>query len=281
MAGWILVPCLVSLRAEFTRIAPNRDTASDGSIGDARHRAESSDHNADDTPGSRTPYTDSDNIPEVHAIDVDNDLKRPPITFDQCIQTIVTRHRAGQDDRLQNVIWNRRIWSRSWGWTARAYTGASQHTEHGHFSARYGSGSGPGNPENDTRPWGLLDLIEGDDVELTDLIGDKGNPRRTVGDVFRDLAKLRGYQVGDPVDTKNAVILPGSPIGKLMGIPGQLDTLGKALLAAIAANQGVDVDEDAIAAGVVAGLTPEKIAAWIPAGIAQEVVDLLAARMQA
>lgn len=39
-------------------------------VGDAAHAAQSSDHNEDDTPGRRTPQTDSDNVPEHRAIDV-------------------------------------------------------------------------------------------------------------------------------------------------------------------------------------------------------------------
>lgn len=148
-ASWVLVACLVSLRSEFNALAPARDKASDGSIGDTSHAASSSDHNPDET-GS-TPYEDSDNLNEVHAIDVDNNLNLPGWTMTKCVDIIVERHRTGQDDRLQNVIWNHTIWSRSWGWTARAYTGPSPHTEHAHFSARYTTAQ-----ESDTSPWGLL-----------------------------------------------------------------------------------------------------------------------------
>jgi hypothetical protein len=61
------------------------------------------------------------------------------------------------------------------------------------------------------------------------------------------------------------------------------DQLFGAMLALLqtAAGQQVDVDEDAIAAAVLASLTPEKIVAGIPEGIAQQVVDLLGQRMQA
>lgn len=50
-------------------------------------------------------------------------------------------------------------------------------------------------------------------------------------------------------------------------------------VASLAAKVGVDVDEDAIAAGVLAGLTPERIAAAIPQDLAEQVVDALAARL--
>jgi hypothetical protein len=152
MAGWTLVPCLSSLRAEFNALAPDRDKASDGSIGDAAHSASVSDHN---------PAADG----QVHAIDVDDDLRRAGWDMARAVQIIVTRHRYGADDRLQNVIYKApgqgsKIWSRSWGWTARAYTGSNPHDKHAHFSARYTTAQ-----ENDTRPWGLLAAQAADDKE--------------------------------------------------------------------------------------------------------------------
>ncbi|GAA3348435.1 hypothetical protein GCM10020358_66940 [Amorphoplanes nipponensis] len=160
MASWSLVPCLVTLRSEFNQVAPGRDKSSDGSIGDTAHAQSSSDHNPDET-GS-TPYEDADSINEVHAIDVDRDLRTPGWTMPKAVEIIVVRHRQGRDDRLQNVIYNRRIWSRSWGWTARAYTGSNAHTQHAHFSARYTTAQ-----ERDTRPWGLLEAEEDDMATIT------------------------------------------------------------------------------------------------------------------
>lgn len=150
MAAWELVPCLISLRAEFNALAPARDKASDGSIGDTAHGASSSDHNPDET--GATPYEDSDSLNEVHAIDVDKSLNGSPLTMEQCVDIIVERHRTGKDDRLQNIIYKRRIISRSWGWKEwRAYGGSNAHTEHAHFSARYTTAQ-----ERNTSPWGLL-----------------------------------------------------------------------------------------------------------------------------
>jgi hypothetical protein len=160
MVSWILVPCLVALRNEVNRLAPNRDKASDGSIGDSAHSQTSSDHNPDET--GRTPYEDADSRNEVHAIDIDRDLRKPGWSMQKCVEIIVVRHRTGQDNRLQNVIYNRRIWSRSWGWTARAYTGSNPHNQHAHFSARYTTAQ-----ENDTRPWGLLEAEDDDMATIT------------------------------------------------------------------------------------------------------------------
>ncbi|MGX6603054.1 hypothetical protein ACWKSP_13075 [Micromonosporaceae bacterium Da 78-11] len=159
MASWILVPSLVALRDEFNALAPRRDKASDGSIGDTAHAQESSDHNPDET--GNTPYEDADNVNEVHAIDVDADLRQAGWTMDRALEVIITRHREGRDDRLQNVIYNRRIWSRSTDWASRVYTGDNPHTEHAHFSARYTTAQ-----ESDTRPWGLLE----DDVTKSEFI---------------------------------------------------------------------------------------------------------------
>lgn len=164
MASWILVPSLISLRDEFNMLAPNRDHASDGSIGNEAHANSSSDHNPDET--GATPYEDADKRNEVHAIDTDDDLRLPDWSMSKCVGIIVMRHRTGLDDRLQNVIYNRVIYSRSWGWTGRVYSGASPHTEHAHFSNRYTDAA-----ESNTKPWGLLaayeaELKEKDDVAL-------------------------------------------------------------------------------------------------------------------
>lgn len=153
MASWILVPCLVTLRNEFNTLAPSRDVSSDGSIGDSAHASSSSDHNPDET--GRTPYEDADNINEVHAIDVDVNLNRTGWTMTKAVDIIVTRHRNGYDDRLQNVIYNGLIYSESWGWTAKEYTGANPHKLHAHFSAKYIT-----RLENDIKPWGLLNQSE-------------------------------------------------------------------------------------------------------------------------
>jgi hypothetical protein len=169
MTSWVLVADLGSLRNEFNVLSPGRDKASDGSIGDTAHAEESSDHNPDET--GTTPYEDPDNINEVHAIDVDSDLRKPGWDMQRCVDIIVGRHKNGEDSRLQNVIYNHRIWSRSWGWTAHSYTGTSAHTEHAHFSSRYGSGSTTANPENVVKGWGLLlaeDNAQEDDMPFTE-----------------------------------------------------------------------------------------------------------------
>ncbi len=156
--AWILVPSLISLRKEFNELAPGRDHESDGSIGDGEHSQNSSDHNPDET--GKTPYEDADDRSEVHAIDVDADLRLTGWSMAKAVAIIVDRHQHGLDDRLQNVIHNRRVWSRTWGWTSREYTGKNPHDKHAHFSARYTTTA-----ESDTRPWGLLARQEQENQE--------------------------------------------------------------------------------------------------------------------
>lgn len=170
MAGWILVPCLVSLRGELNTLSPGRDKATDGSIGDAAHAAEPSDHNPDET-GTPERY-DSDNINEVHAIDVDKDLRKSGWDATRVARTIASRHARGLDNRLEYIIWNRQIASRSTGWAWVPYDGSNPHTDHIHFSSRYDTAA-----ENNTAPWGLLE--EEDDFSM----------------LFKDLDQFKDYMV--------------------------------------------------------------------------------------
>jgi hypothetical protein len=151
VTNWVLIDCLKALFAEFNRIAPGRDKASDGSIGDTAHQHEVSDHNPDET-GS-VPIHDADHVNEVHAIDVDNNLNESDLTMEKVVQFLLGRCRSGAEKRLRYIIYNRRIWSASSGWVQKAYTGASAHTEHAHFSASYDS-----KLEASTASWHLEDI---------------------------------------------------------------------------------------------------------------------------
>lgn len=139
-----LCPSGATLRAEFNTLAPARDHASDGWIGDAAHQQEDSDHN----PDARG---------VVHAIDVDDDLNESDLTMERVVQFLIGRCRTGAERRLTYVIYNRRIWSASHSWTQRTYTGKSPHTEHAHFSFTVTA-------EGNTSPWHLGDIP----VALTD-----------------------------------------------------------------------------------------------------------------
>lgn len=127
-----LINGLIVLRSEFDTVNPHRDHSSDGWIGDDRHARTISDHNPD-------------SLGIVHAIDVDKD----GVPMAKIAAFLVGRSKAGTETRLQYVIFRRVIWSRSWGWTARRYTGINPHTAHAHFSARYADVAG------NAEPWGV------------------------------------------------------------------------------------------------------------------------------
>jgi hypothetical protein len=221
MSDWILIASLNRLFADFDQLAPHRAHASDGSIGDTAHQEEVSDHNPDET-GS-VPIHDADKINEVHAIDVDSDLRTPGLTMEAVVQFLLARCRSGAEDRLRYIIYYQRIWEADNGWRERAYTGASQHREHAHFSASYTTskeanaaswhlGSVPVALTTDDKTWikaAIADLL---DVK----IDDDAHGNRTVGDVLRDVAKLRGYLVGDALDTANAAVPSGAPIARVV-----------------------------------------------------------------
>lgn len=148
----VLIPSLVALRDTFNRYCPKRDKTTDGWIGNEAHAAAVSDHNPDET--GNVPIHDADHINEVHAIDVDKDLRatdaRGAFTMDRAVRQIVEDHRAGRERRLRYVIFDGEIWSASWGWSARAYTGANPHDQHAHFSGSYDSAR-----EADDSPWNI------------------------------------------------------------------------------------------------------------------------------
>lgn len=220
--SWDLVPCLVNLRSEFNALAPGRDRASDGSIGDQAHRDRTSDHNVDDGPGQgSTPSEDADSRPEVHAIDVDADLRKAGWSMERAVQVIVGRHRSGADDRLQNVIYNRRVWSRSWGWTERDYTGSNPHDKHAHFSSRYTAAQ-----ESDTRRWGLLAADQGDDLmDAAEFYASAARAARGDADATaadrtnrNNAVQVTRFALGLPVVDQTAENLPSGPSGQLARI---------------------------------------------------------------
>lgn len=172
-----LIPCLVTLRAEYNTAAPGRDKGADGWIGDSAHQERQSDHN----PDSRS---------LVHALDIDSTGPWPdPDWFDASVKLIVDRQRKGLDDRLEYVIWNRQIASRDRGWTWRTYTGTSDpHINHAHFSGRH---SVP--REKNTGPWHLEEVP----VALT--ADDKKWIQSAIAaEVAKVAGQVWGYRLDDP-----------------------------------------------------------------------------------
>jgi hypothetical protein len=136
MASWELTDGLQDLRAQVNEAFPGRDKASDGTIGDTAHQAETSSHNRDDTPGSKPEWDgDPDSTPEVRAWDMDSDLNAAPATAQQVVDHI--RKLSGVSSVLRYMIYNRKIYRASNGWVPETYTGPSPHTEHIHFTGQF------------------------------------------------------------------------------------------------------------------------------------------------
>jgi hypothetical protein len=110
------------LRLQVDDSFPDRDRASDGWLGDARHSARSSDHNPD-----------ADGI--VRAIDIDRDLSgkaKPDLMPDLADQIRLCAKRG--DKRISYVIFDGRIASSKKAWRWRPYDGANKHNHHCHVS---------------------------------------------------------------------------------------------------------------------------------------------------
>lgn len=202
MTAWQVVPGLLALRDEYNAAGPARDKGADGTIGDTAHQSRPSDHNVDDTPGSLTPHTDTDSVPEVHALDIDNSGPwRQGFDFPASVERVRARHAAGADDRLNYIIWDHRIAERSNGYRWAPYGGTDLHTGHAHFSSRYGSGTAAaGNPEADISPWYVYPEVVVDQADVdkiakavVDLIGARFGlaklGARTVGGTLNSLAE--------------------------------------------------------------------------------------------
>lgn len=134
MVDWYLAPMLETGRTEVNRRWPNRDKASDGTIGDEAHQGTRSDHN----PNSRG---------SVNAWDIDvNGVDIPEI--------------LSAFERLPGAhywIYNRRIADADNDWRPVQYTGSNPHTLHAHLSIRQSVLA-----EQDTRPWGIYPYREED-----------------------------------------------------------------------------------------------------------------------
>jgi hypothetical protein len=126
-------------------------------------------------------------------------------------------------------------------------------------------------------------------VRAADVIAGYGRPAYGSNDSEEGL-DMDAKQVYDAVWERDAVPAPpDGPSGPNWRARSYLTNtyreVGTALtkldqiLAAVSTLPGTDVDEDAIVSGVLAGLTPEAIAAAIPDELAEQVVDALAERL--
>jgi hypothetical protein len=111
--SWRLANSLITLRDQLNQLYPNRNKASDGTIGDAAHAGTVSEHN----PNAAGVVT---------AIDITHD---PANGLD--IQQLANNLSSSGDSRIWYIIANKRIWEAGQWYP---YTGADSHTSHIHIS---------------------------------------------------------------------------------------------------------------------------------------------------
>lgn len=229
-AGWI--PAFFTA---LDKIAPNRDRASDGTIGDMAHATGTSGHNPDDTPGVTAERQDSDDRPEVRAADASSNL-RCPITMQQVVDAILAY--PPDRNRLIYIIFNGYIWSASNGWMRATYTGSDKHHTHVHAS---------GNPaaDADTRPWqSILNLGTVDMPDFTRADTNAYEQACRTEALFYDLPATRdGVNVGKPGGVNQLHV-------RLVGLEVKFDALTTAFtaLAGAITDAGGDVDVAALMA---------------------------------
>jgi hypothetical protein len=142
--SWRLAGCLVVLRDEFDRLAPNRSKRSDGTIGDPAHAARASRHN-------------KNRYGVVTALDITHD---PANGCD--VHAIARRIVLDPHDELDYVISDGQIASRpDFRWWP--YDGSNPHTSHAHFGVGQGPDRDPRPPYDSTAPWGVSN-VEDDDM---------------------------------------------------------------------------------------------------------------------
>ncbi len=116
--NWRVQGNLKVITADIKKVCPQ---ATVYSVGDASHQSRASDHN---------PWNWGYGI-VVSAIDV---MIRNGFTKTDAANLV--KALKGRSD-IQYIIYNRTIWSASWGWKARAYRGSDPHTDHVHVSAKH------------------------------------------------------------------------------------------------------------------------------------------------
>ena len=139
--SWRVAASLLTLRDQVDALYPGRDKASDGTIGDAAHQAEVSDHNPDASG-------------VVRALDITHD---PAHGCD--IDKLSDALASGMDPRVSYVIANRLIMSGPAGpspWAWRTYGGSDPHTGHIHLSVVADAIA------DSNEPWSLPGLTGGD-----------------------------------------------------------------------------------------------------------------------
>lgn len=262
MVAWYLNPFLTSWRGQVNTACPHRTKSSDGTIGDEAHQQTDSQHNRD-TDGS------------VDAWDCDVNLLGSPTPTGTAAEIALMWTLIGEFERqpqAQLWIFRGRIANRDVGnWRVRTYSGPNKHDHHCHFQSRQARENQPYTGELDE----VLPATNrtGDDMTKAEMLAllrsDEGKQAVAQAVWEQNIGAATG---GANQQAQSVVVTTNVRAGYLANqwapaVSAVLTKLG-ADLAALDA----DVDEDELAL---------KLAAAIPAGLAQKVADELYSRLAA
>jgi hypothetical protein len=185
--AWRVAEALLTLRSEIDKLYPDRNKASDGTIGNAAHATRVSDHN---------PWVKDGNVGVVTAMDITNDPTHGPYLPD--LAFMLRNMGKSGDKRVKYVIFNRRIASSVADWKWRAYTGPNAHTHHLHLSVSFDR------EFYDSRARWFPEMVpvkpaEVDDPEMVDMIIGKFKPDGRLfvinGDVKRQISRAEADEL--------------------------------------------------------------------------------------
>lgn len=238
MAAWRLAGSLVQLCAEIRAEWPD---AVIGSIGDAAHQAEASDHNPEDH--------DSDPATPAVVCAID-----PMADHVDCAE-LVRRILANPHPDLAYVIHNGTIWHRRNNFRPAPYTGSDRHINHAHISVGTGSDGHRMPPFDDPTQWGVTRMMT--------LAHQKGRPADEIWlcDGIRRRPVRSTQELADIREASKIGLLPPLALGGNVFEAVRLDALGDVWQVVTdptpAEPAPVDVDAlaDKLLAGVLAKLT--------------------------
>lgn len=225
--AWIVVPNLLELRDQLNKIAPNRDKASDGTVGDYNHSKGKSSHNPDDTVGNAEWEGDPDGKEEIRAIDLDVDFKVPGLTAEKLVNHLIKYAKNGTFWWIRYIIYDRKIYHKNTGFAERSYGGSNPHDKHIHVNSDFSQ---------------RADEVSGCNYRLNELVEEDMNPEEIAKAVWE-------YILVNPYNNTNA--RAGTLLRYAPSRQPHLDTqnlIREVLNALTAIGQKVDLDASEIEA---------------------------------
>jgi hypothetical protein len=220
--AWVLVPALQEFKEQLNELAPDRDKASDGSIGDYLHSQGTSSHNPDDTSKDNAEWDgDPDSTQEVRAIDVDVDFNLPGVTAQDVVNHLRSYAKNGVFWWIRYIIYNGRIYHRRDEFAPKAYTGVNPHDHHIHINNEFSQAADTVRNVD----YRLNQLLPEDGMAVQDVAGYFDNVRQAVQndgadgtdrDWRQDYAAATRYALGYNAEDQTTENLPPAQFKKIL-----------------------------------------------------------------